>query len=158
MKRRKMLTPTILACIVVAAGSAALVGHAQQATNQPPSSYMPVVAKEPFEQTMARMSAAKAGIMKRQMDLLEERYDLADRPAQGVTMSRGKAVQEGVRVKLPDGMTWEQLAAMSPRGDPREGPLAGGLLSAAAPQPPRGRDGLSASRTSTRSRSRRAAT
>jgi cytochrome c peroxidase len=29
-------------------------------------------------------------------------------------MSRGKAVQEGVRVKLPKGTTWEKLAAMSP--------------------------------------------
>src|SRR5207237_9092892 len=33
---------------------------------------------------------------------------------QGVTMSRGKAVEEGVRVKLPEGMTWERLAAMDP--------------------------------------------
>ena len=49
--------------------------------------------------------------MKRQVDLLAERYDLANRAATGVTMSRGKAVQEGVRVKLPAGMTWEQLAA-----------------------------------------------
>src|SRR5207342_1104951 len=37
-----------------------------------------------------------------------------DRPAPGVTMSRGKPVQAGVRVKLPGGLTWEQLAAMSP--------------------------------------------
>ena len=47
-------------------------------------------------------------------DLLKERYDLSNRPAQGVTMSRGKPVQEGVRAKLPLGMTWESLAAMSP--------------------------------------------
>src|SRR5258708_18696308 len=45
---------------------------------------------------------------------LNERYDLSDRPAQGVTMDRGKPLQEGVRVKLPAGMTWERLAAMSP--------------------------------------------
>jgi len=63
---------------------------------------------------MARMKAAKPGIMKRQMDLLDTRYDLRDQPAKGVTMSRGKPIQEGVRVKLPDGMTWEKLAAMSP--------------------------------------------
>ncbi|MEN6334607.1 MAG: cytochrome B6 [Phycisphaerales bacterium] len=95
-------------------GSAVLVVHAQQAVNQPPSSYMPVVAKESFEQTMARMSDAKPEIMKRQMDLLNERYDLSDRPAQGVTMSRGKSVQEGVRVRLDQGGTWQQLASMSP--------------------------------------------
>ena len=29
-------------------------------------------------------------------------------------MSRGKPVQDGVRVKLPEGMTWEKLAALSP--------------------------------------------
>ena len=63
---------------------------------------------------MARMKAAKPEIMKRQMDLLNERYDLSNRPAMGVTMSRGKPVQEGVRAKLPAGMTWENLAGMRP--------------------------------------------
>jgi cytochrome c peroxidase len=29
-------------------------------------------------------------------------------------MSRGKPIQEGVRVKLPRGMTWEKLAEMTP--------------------------------------------
>ena len=49
------------------------------------------------------------------MDLLKERYDLSNRPADGLMMSGGtKAVQEGVRVKLPEGVTWEQLAEMSP--------------------------------------------
>jgi cytochrome c peroxidase len=44
------------------------------------------------------------------MNLLNERYDLSTRPAKGATMSRGKPIQEGVRVKLPPGMTWENLA------------------------------------------------
>ena len=39
---------------------------------------------------------------------------MSDRPAQGVTIDRAKPVQEGVRVKLPAGVTWESLAAMSP--------------------------------------------
>lgn len=81
---------------------------------EPPSSYMPVVMTERFETTMARMKADKPEIMKRQMDLLDERYDMSDRPAAGVRMSGGKAVQGGVRVKLPQGMTWEKLAEMSP--------------------------------------------
>lgn len=51
---------------------------------------------------------------KKQQDLLAERYDLADRPAAEATMSRGKKVQEGVRVKLPKGTTWDKLAGMSP--------------------------------------------
>src|SRR6202035_1685614 len=47
-------------------------------------------------------------------DLLEARYDLANRPATGVTMSKGKAIQGGIRTKLPKDLTWEKLAAMSP--------------------------------------------
>ena len=86
--------------------------HAESAKK--PSSYSPVVNTEPFDSIMARWKQAKPGIMKRQMDLLDTRYDLRDQPAKGVTMSRGKPIQEGVRVKLPDGMTWEKLAAMSP--------------------------------------------
>ena len=78
------------------------------------SSYSPVVIKESFEAIMARMKAAKPEVMKRQMDLLNERYDLSNRPASGVTMSRGKPVQEGVRAKLPAGVIWENLAGMSP--------------------------------------------
>src|SRR4030042_1043533 len=78
------------------------------------SSYSAVVIKESFEAIMARMKAAKPAVMKRHMDLLAERYDLGNHPASGVTMSRGKPVQEGVRVKLPTGMTWERLAVMSP--------------------------------------------
>jgi len=78
------------------------------------SSYSPVVIKESFATIVARMKAAKPAVMKRQMDLLNERYDLRDRPARGVTMSRGKPVQEGVRVKLPRRMTWQKLAAMTP--------------------------------------------
>jgi len=79
------------------------------------SSYSPVVIKESFKDTMERMKAAKPDIMKRQMNLLDERYDMSDKPAKGLMMSGGKrAVQEGVRVKLPQGMTWEKLAAMSP--------------------------------------------
>ncbi|MBL4902635.1 MAG: cytochrome B6 [Desulfocapsa sp.] len=79
------------------------------------SSYSPIVINESFEKTMTRMKAAKSDVMKRQMDLLDERYDLSDRSAEGVMMSRGKkSVQEGVRVKLPEGMSWEKLAAMPP--------------------------------------------
>ncbi len=59
------------------------------------------------------MSAAKNEVMKRQMDLLTEQYDLSNQPAQGVVMDRKKPVQERVRVKLPAGVTWAQLASMT---------------------------------------------
>jgi hypothetical protein len=68
------------------------------------NSYAPVDDKESFATVHGRMVAAKAGIMKRQMDLLEERYDLSDHPASGVVMDRTKPVQEGcegLRLLLP---------------------------------------------------------
>src|SRR6202048_5126855 len=77
------------------------------------TSYMKVDITEPVSSIMARMTAAKPGIEKEHTELLNERYDLSNRPAQA-TMSRGKPLQEGVRVKLPTGTTWEMLAAMSP--------------------------------------------
>jgi cytochrome c peroxidase len=95
--------------------SVALGGSAMaQAPDKPPSSYLPVVTPEPFAAVMQRMQAGKPAIMRRQMDLLNERYDLGDRRAAGITMSRGKPVQEGVRVRLPAGMTWDRLGGMRP--------------------------------------------
>lgn len=109
---------------------------------QPPlrgeSSYSPVAIKENFESIMARMKAAKPEVMKRQMDLLNERYDLGNRPAQGVTMSRGKPIQEGVRVKLPPGMTWERLAAMSPEEIREKGLFPAGFFPLPHPNHPEG--------------------
>src|SRR5882672_444634 len=78
------------------------------------TSYLPVDVKETFVSILGRMRAAKPEIERRQADLLSQRYDLSNRPAQGVTMSRGKSVQGGIRAKLPAGMSWEKLAAMSP--------------------------------------------
>ena len=80
-----------------------------------PSSYSPVVIPEDFEKTVARMEAAKPQVIERQATLLHDRYDLSDKPAKDVTMSRGKSVQGGVRVKLPEGVeSWTDLGAMSP--------------------------------------------
>jgi cytochrome c peroxidase len=83
------------------------------------SSYSKVDVTEPFGETMARMKAAKPEVARRHADLLNERYDLSNRPAPGVTMSRGKPVQEGVRAKVPAGVTWDRLAGMKPE-DVRE--------------------------------------
>lgn len=109
MSKRNVTTTAIGASLFVA-----LAGVLAQETGSKPSSYSPVVIKEEFTAIMSRMSAAKPAIMKRQQALLEERYDLSNRPAKGETMSRGKAIQEGVRVKLRKGATWEKLAQMSP--------------------------------------------
>ena len=67
-----------------------------------------------FKVLVDRLQREKPEFAKRHRDLLAERYDLADRPVSGVTMSRGKAVQDGVRVKLPKDTTWEKLSAMTP--------------------------------------------
>ncbi len=78
------------------------------------SSYAPVVQNEEFSVTMSRMIAEKSTVMKRQLDLLQDRYDLRNDPAPTVTMTRGKPIQQGIRVKLTPGTSWDQLAAMTP--------------------------------------------
>lgn len=113
MKHRSQKRSYVLLVSLAALVSVQWVGYAQQAEEKA-SSYSPVDIKATFVTIMARMKAAKATVMTRQMDLLSQRYDLSDRPAQGVTMSGGKPIQEGVRVKLPTEMTWDKLAAMGP--------------------------------------------
>jgi cytochrome c peroxidase len=88
--------------------------HAQPGPQRGTTSYMPVDGKEPFATVVARMKAAQPAVQRRQADLLAERYDLANTPAPGVTMTRGKPVQGGVRVKLPAGTTWDQLGGLTP--------------------------------------------
>jgi cytochrome c peroxidase len=89
------------------------VGLAQEAPSDS-SSYAPVVTREDFARVVARMKAAKPDIMKRQQALLNSRYDLGNRPSSEATMSRGKPIQEGIRVKLAAGTTWTQLGQMTP--------------------------------------------
>jgi len=87
-----------------------------QASNAPrgKTSYLPVAQTEKFADVMRRMTADKAKIMNRQQTLLSQRYDLANRPVQGVTMFHGKPIQGGVRAKLANGVNWDQLGAMAP--------------------------------------------
>ena len=77
------------------------------------SSFAPVANEQEIRKVVEKMRGAKKEIAARQQKLLESRYELANRPAKGVTMFRGKPVQEGVRVKLPKGATWDDLAAMT---------------------------------------------
>ncbi|MGA2956520.1 MAG: cytochrome B6, partial [Thermodesulfobacteriota bacterium] len=102
------------------------------------SSYSPVVINESFDSIMVRMKAAMPEVMRRQMDLLKERYDLSNRPASGVTMSRGKPIQEGVRAKLPPGMAWGTLAAMSPEEVREKGLFPAGFFPLPHPNHPEG--------------------
>jgi len=108
--RKCLIMQAAYLCVLIIAVALPYV----RAVNAKPSSYAPVVISEDFDSIMARMKAAKNKVMKGQMDLLRERYDLSNRPARGVTMSGGKRIQEGVRVKLPSGLTWQELAEMGP--------------------------------------------
>ncbi|TAL45666.1 MAG: cytochrome B6 [Methylovulum sp.] len=91
-----------------------IVAHETVRAKDMPSSYAPVAIKEDFAGTMKRMKADKPKIIARQQALLEERYDLRKQPADGILMSGGKAIQTGIRARLAKGLSWEQLAAMTP--------------------------------------------
>lgn len=60
------------------------------------------------------MSAAKEGFENKHRALLDQRYDLSDKPSPTARMAGGKAVQSGVRAKLKAGTSWSSLATMSP--------------------------------------------
>ncbi|MCI0380521.1 MAG: cytochrome B6 [Gemmataceae bacterium] len=94
--------------------------------------------KKSFAEVMQRMKAAKPGVMKAHLDLLNQRYDLADRPTKDVTMARGKLVQAGVRVALPKGATWDKLGAMSPEEIRAQGLFPPGFLPLPHPNHPEG--------------------
>ena len=106
---------------IVAAALCGLLAMLVSVNAQPPEdvdpihrTYIPVVIDDDFETIMKKDMEVKEKYMKRQEELLKRRYDLSDTPSD-VMMSAGrKAVQEGVRVKLPKEMTWEKLAKMSP--------------------------------------------
>jgi len=79
----------------------------------PDASFRPLPTM-PFSRAKEIDEAQKPQVMERQRDMLEARYDLANRPMDGVMMSGGrKPVQDGVRVRLPQGQSWEGLAGMA---------------------------------------------
>src|ERR1700682_5900416 len=109
-KTRKLLAgAAATAGVILAVG----VAYAQQGPRGK-TSYMPVDISEPFSAIFARLSAQKPDVTREHMALLNERYDLSNRPAAGVTMDRTKPVQDGVRVKLAAGTTWDSLPGMTP--------------------------------------------
>jgi cytochrome c peroxidase len=103
LKRHRGLMPALAVCAIALCGAVVVFGQDD-----------PLVKAEPIGQVIQRTQQEKPAFARRQQDLLALRYDLANRPATGVTMSRGKAVQDGVRVKLAAGMTWDRLAALTP--------------------------------------------
>ncbi len=90
--------------------------------------YLPVMPGKSFKSIMQKDVQDKPKYMERQKELLNHRYDLSDRPSD-VMMSAGrKAVQEGVRVKLPEDVSWADLNAMTPAEIKNKGLFPGGFL------------------------------
>ena len=105
---------TVAVAAVVAPAVAVALAALAADPLPPDATYRPLPTL-PFSAVKANDEAQKAKVMQRQAALLAERYDLSNQPVQGVKMSGGqKAVQAGVRVKLPAGVTWDKLATMTP--------------------------------------------
>lgn len=142
MRRLKL---TLIACFVAALffsvsaqGPQREKAQKQDSSQKRDSSFAPVVSKEPFEVVLARMKAAKAEIMRRQMALLNERYDLSKRVSNDVRMTRGKPIPVGPTAKLAAGATWERLAEMSPDEIREKGLFPKGYLPLPHPNHPEG--------------------
>jgi cytochrome c peroxidase len=140
MRRGWRLIAAGVALVTVGVAAGVLGVQAQGASTRadPSKSSYLSVNEEDFRTVFARMSAAKAEVMRRQMDLLSARYDLGDRPAANVRMSRGKPVQEGVRVKLPAGVAWEALEGMTPEEVREKGLFPKGFMPLPHPNHPEG--------------------
>jgi cytochrome c peroxidase len=98
-----------------------LVGSAGLATAwavfaAPPKdqTYMPVVPTKSFEDIYKGDTDEKDEVLGRQKALLEKRYDLSDNASDVQMSGKRKPVQQGVRVKLPNGATWDRLNSMTP--------------------------------------------
>jgi cytochrome c peroxidase len=110
MAARAISLTAALAC-----SAAAVCGMAALSDPLPPSTTYRPLPTQPFSAVRADDEAQKPAVMQRQSAMMQQRYDLADRPMQGVMMAGGrKAVQGGVRVKLAQGVTWDSLANMNP--------------------------------------------
>ena len=129
-----------IACTTLAT-TALLIGQAAAEQEAGRTSYSPVVIKEDFATVMKRMIEAKPGIQRRHQQLLQQRYDMRDLPSSTVTMSGGKPVQGGVRVRLVSGVkgvTWDMLAELTPQEIRAKGLFPAGFLPLPHPNHPEG--------------------
>jgi cytochrome c peroxidase len=127
MKRANMMALAL--CVM----SAAWAGRARAADDlATPSGF------SSFEEMKKWFSARRAEFGKRQEKLLNERYDLSDRPSKDARMSNGKPVQDGVRVKLPNGVTWDGLSKMTPEEVRAKDALPKGFMPLPHPNHPEG--------------------
>ncbi len=128
----------LLACFTVALLFSVSAQESQKEPQKKESSFAPVDIKESFATILARMKAAKAEVMQRQMSLLNERYDLSKRVSDEVKMARGKPIPVGPTAKLASGLTWEKLGAISPDEIREKGLFPKGFLPLPHPNHPEG--------------------
>jgi hypothetical protein len=69
---------------------------------------------QPPDEIMQQLIAAKPGVMDAQQKLLEHRYNLQPKFDSEAKMSRGKPLAVGPTARLAQGVTWQQLAEISP--------------------------------------------
>ncbi|TWT45362.1 Cytochrome c551 peroxidase precursor [Phycisphaerae bacterium RAS1] len=139
MKQHTRSGPARMFLVAAGVGAPLLLGFlAPVFAQDKTTSYAPVAGTEDFKAVKARMEAAKPAIQKKHSDLLAQRYDLSDKPAEGCTMSRNKPVQAGVRVKLPANATWAKLADMTPEQLREQGLWPQGFLPLPHPNHPEG--------------------
>jgi cytochrome c peroxidase len=121
MRKNKILLCLTLVGITVGGGSVA-------DPLPPDATYRPLPTL-PLDVVRRNDEGAKPAVQRRQQNLLNERYDLSNKPIPGVMMSGGrKAVQGGVRVKLRPGTSWESLANMAPDDIKAKGLLPAGFM------------------------------
>jgi len=124
-KNRLSVRSISLLAVTAAVASATFTLAAEQTVGK--TSYAPVAATESFSTVKQDMEKQKKAVMKRQMDLLGMRYDLADKP------SRGDHVAGQGRAGRCAGQTppRDDLAAAcghDPRGNQREETFPKGFM------------------------------
>jgi cytochrome c peroxidase len=111
VKRRRFNQMVVLTLVGVAGLSTAWTVFAAPPKDQ---TYMPVVPTKSFDEIYKGDTEEKDEVLARQKALLDKRYDLSDNPSDVQMSGKRKAVQQGVRVKLPSGTTWDRLSNMTP--------------------------------------------
>ncbi|HEU5408513.1 MAG TPA: hypothetical protein VFU48_12145, partial [Nitrospira sp.] len=84
----------------------------------------PLGAEKPLQEPdeiMKKDIAGKTKVMETQRKLLERRYHLKPKLDPEAKMSRGKPLPIGPTARLPEGMTWERLAGLSPEEIKKQG-------------------------------------
>jgi len=69
---------------------------------------------QPPDEIVQKETANKAAVMAAQRTLLEHRYYLNPQSDSQAKMSRGKPIPVGPTARLAEGVTWQQLAELSP--------------------------------------------